>query len=77
MRILSTFLFLIIASISFGQSISELQSELRKTKDKNRIMNIKYDLAELLKTKNKFQAAKYAFDSYNIARELRDNEMEI
>jgi len=75
MRILSTFLFLIIASISFGQSISQLQSELRKTKDKDRIMNIKYDLAELLKTKNKFQAAKYAFDSYNLARELKDDEM--
>ena len=75
MRILSTFLFLMITSIAFGQSISQLQSELRKTKDKNRIMEIKYDLAELLKTKNKVQAAKYAFDSYNIARELKNDEM--
>ena len=38
-------------------------------------MEIKYDLAELLKTKNKFQAAKYAFDSYNLARELKNDEM--
>ena len=75
MRILSTFLFLMITSIAFGQSISQLQAELRKTKDQNRIMEIKYDLAELLKTKNKVQAAKYAFDSYNIARRLKDDDM--
>ena len=77
MRILSTFLFMMFTLTSFGQSISELQSELRATasSNKDRIMNIKYDLAELLKTKNKTQAAKYAFDSYNLARELKNNDM--
>ena len=60
-----------------GQNASELEDQLKSATDKRQIMNLKFDLAEIYKGKDNDTAARYVFESYDIARKLDDADMQI
>ncbi|HFB99644.1 MAG TPA: hypothetical protein ENJ53_02455 [Phaeodactylibacter sp.] len=77
MKLLSTIFILFFSIVLFGQSIQELEQQLKNATDNRQIMNLKYDLAELYKGKDHAAAARYAFESYDLARKLKDIDMQI
>ena len=77
MKFLSSIIFLLFSLTLLGQNVSELEAQLKTESDSKKVMNIKYDLAELYKGKDNDAAARYAFESYDLARKLKDVDMQI
>ena len=73
-----TFLLLLIlfSGISLvAQSATELEKKLASAKDKKTQMNLKYELAGIYLNSNTKKAKRYAFESYDLARSLKNKSM--
>lgn len=70
------FLFLLVAGVLCAQSVSELESRLKRANSKSDKLNITYSLAEKLMGSNPTKAADYAQQANQIAVEVGDKRKE-
>ncbi len=75
MKLSSILLFCFISINLFGQSTSDLESQLEATKGLKEKMELKYDLAQAYKSTNATKASKYAKEAFEIAAKLKDERM--
>ncbi len=75
MKLFNTILFFLWSFFLFGQSTSDLESQLEATKGLKEKMELKYELAQAYKSTNATKASKYVQEAFKIAAKLKDEQM--
>ncbi|MBK7873737.1 MAG: hypothetical protein IPJ74_25300 [Saprospiraceae bacterium] len=68
-------LFVATASFSFGQTVEELEQQLKETSDNKERLNILYELANKSLSLNAEKAEGYGKQAHNLATSLKNNGM--
>ncbi|MFK8102889.1 MAG: adenylate/guanylate cyclase domain-containing protein [Saprospiraceae bacterium] len=75
MRIFLLFFVLFCSTTLAAQSTAELEKQLKTAKTKRAQMDLKYQLASKYMRSNSKKAKRYAFESFDLARSLKDKDM--
>lgn len=75
MKNLLILLFLAMASFAYGQSIDELEKQLKETSDSKERMNLLYEIADQYLRSNAANSEKYGKQAYELALSLKNYGM--